>query len=359
MSKLLGLTIVLILAMLLGPVLINNPGYIKIVVAGYTAEMTLLGLVIAILVIVLAMMILWAIIKKLARWQHVSFNFFRSRRERKARQAFASGLQAYARQQWQLASEQLQLSLQEPHYLNEKRMLASYASLYAGDTVQAAKLAEALTADETNSVFLQADLLLQQDQASNATQLIATHINKTNQEPALGQLYLQALKQAGQWQQLLQAVPQALEQRWYSKEQWQHQRFVLYPAALSQLYLRHGFTEDADYWQALPAKERKSAAALLGLAWVQALAGQYEHAEKKLVQLLTLQNLPEVWPYLRQIPLGRSVLSLRREIQHWLRDNPANGYLYAVLAYLAEQEGDKEQAALAWQKVKQYQPALV
>ena len=48
MSKLLLLAAILILAMLLGPVLINNPGYIKIIVAGYTIEMTLLGLLLAV-----------------------------------------------------------------------------------------------------------------------------------------------------------------------------------------------------------------------------------------------------------------------------------------------------------------------
>lgn len=358
MSKLLLLTAVLILAMLLGPVLINNPGYIKIIVAGYTIEMTLLGLLLALLATAIVLSVLWLLVRKLARWQQLSFNFFRSRRERKARQAFATGLQAYARQQWQLASQQLQLSLQDTAFLNEKRMLASYASLYAGSTIQATELANALNADDSNSAFVQADLLLQQGQAGQACQILALHLDEAAKDVALGQLYLQALQQAGQWRQLLQTVPQAIQQRWFSKAQWQQQRFAIYPAALSQLSLQHGFSEGADYWQALPVKERKSAAAMLGLAWTQAQAGLCEQAEQKLVQALTMNDLAAAWPYLRQVPLGRSVLKLRKMVQHWLRDNPANGQLFAVLAYLAEQEGDREQAAMAWQKVKQYQPEL-
>lgn len=358
MSKLLLLAAILILAMLLGPVLINNPGYIKIIVAGYTIEMTLLGLLLAVLATVLVLSVLGLIVRKLARWQHLSFNFFRSRRQRKARQAFATGLQAYARQQWQLASEQLQQSLQDAHYLNEKRMLASYASLYAGNSSKATELATALIADDSNSAFVQADLLLQQGQAGQACQILAAQLDAAAKDVALGQLYLQALQQAGQWRQLLQTVPQAINQHWFSKAQWQQQRFSIYPAALSQLSLQQGFSEEADYWQALPAKERKSAAAILGLAWAQAQSGLCEQAEQKLVQALTLPDLPAAWPYLRQIPLGRSVLKLRKAVQHWLRDNPANGQLFAVLAYLAEQEGDREQAQMAWQKVKQYQPDL-
>lgn len=358
MSKLLLLTALLILAMLLGPVLINNPGYIKVIVAGYTLEMTLLGLLLALLAAVILLSVLGMLLKQLARWQHSSFMFFRSRRERKARQAFASGLQAYARQQWQLASEQLQLSLQDSCYANEKRMLASYASLYAGRSSEAAELATTLVADDSNSAFVQADLLLQQGQAGQACQVLAAHLDTAAKDGALGQLYLQALQQAGQWRQLLQTVPQAITERWFSKAQWQQQRFMIYPQALQQLSLQHGFSEDADFWQGLPTKERKSSAAMLGLAWAQAQIGLCEQAEQKLVQALTLDNLALAWPYLRQIPLGRCVLKLRKSVQHWLRDNPSNGYLFAVLAYLAEQEGDRDQAAMAWQKVKQYQPEL-
>jgi hypothetical protein len=38
---------------------------------------------------------------------HLSINFWRWRRQRKAQQAFEQGLQAYAKQQWQLASQHL------------------------------------------------------------------------------------------------------------------------------------------------------------------------------------------------------------------------------------------------------------
>jgi len=357
MSKLLLLTLLLVLAMLLGPLLINNPGYIKLIVAGYSIEMTLLGLVIALGLLLLAGALLFAILRHLARWQKWSFSFFRLRRQRKARAAFALGLQAYARQQWQQASEQLQLALQDPSFSTEKRMLASYASFYAGKTEQAGTLAHTLESSESNSAFVQADLLLQQGQAGEACRILAQHLSQAKQDPALGQLYLQALQQAGQWQRLLETVPQAISERWFSKDSWQQRRFAIYPAAISQLSLQ-GFSEQADYWQNLPAKERKSAAAILGQAWALAQQGLNEQAEQKLVQALTLQDLPAAWPYLRQIPLGRSVLKLRKAVQHWLRDHPANGYLYAVLAYLAEQEGDKEQATLAWQKVRQYQPEL-
>ena len=73
---------------------------------------------------------------------------------------------------------------------------------------------------------------------------------------------------------------------------------------------------------------------------------------------LQLAELPQLLPYIRQIPLGRSVLKLRKQAQHWLHEHSSNGYLYALLAYLAQQEGETEQAELALHKARQYEPSL-
>ncbi|WNO59595.1 hypothetical protein [Rheinheimera sp. MMS21-TC3] len=89
-----------------------------------------------------------------------------------------------------------------------------------------------------------------------------------------------------------------------------------------------------------------------------AQSGQNEAAEKLLVSQLQLDELPLVLPYLRKIPLGKSVLKLRKQAQHWLRDHASNGYVYALLAYLAEQEGEPQQAEIAWHKARQYEPRL-
>lgn len=357
MSKTLLLIFLLVLAMLFGPVLLNNPGYIKIIVAGYSIEMTLLGLVIALSLVIFAAVLVNYVLRKLLSWQKWSFSFFQLRRQKKAKSAFSYGLQAYARQQWQEASEQLQHSFADPQFLAEKRVLASYASFYAGNTQQAINLALTLDGSTSASAFVQADLLLQQGQAGKASQLLVEHLSDAKHDPALGQLYLQALQQAGQWQALLETLPKALNEEWFSKESWQQRRFAIYPAAISALSLQ-GFSEQAAYWQQLPAKERKSVAAILGIAWALARQGQNELAEQRLVQVLSFEQLPLAWPYLKQIPLNRAVLKLRKLAQQWLRDNPASGYLYAFLAYLAEQEGDKEQAVIAWQKVRQLQPDL-
>lgn len=358
MIKALILVAVLALAMFIGPVVTNNPGYIKLVLAGYVIEMTALGFVIVLIAGLVVLWLLVKLLKRLLRLQHVSFNFFRSRRERKARLAFADGLRAYTRRQWPQAASQMQLALQDGDFNHEKRFLAAYAAFYAGDADKASRLIAELAEDDPDRQYLEADILLHQGNAAQAARLLDTLLQQQPVDPALAELYLRALQQAGQWQQLLAAAGRAANGHWFDKASWQQQRFAIYPQAIHYLATEAGFDQQQDYWQALPAKERKSAAAALGLAWAEAAAGQTDAAEKRLVAALSLADIAPAWPHLRQIPLGHSVLRLRKQIQHWLRDHPTNGYLYAVLAYLAEQEGEPQQAKQAWQKARQYQPGL-
>ncbi|HAW91629.1 MULTISPECIES: heme biosynthesis HemY N-terminal domain-containing protein [unclassified Arsukibacterium] len=358
MIKAILLIVVLALAMFLGPVVTNNPGYIKLVLAGYVIEMTALGFGIVLTVVLVAIVLMVKLLKHLLRIQHGSFNFFRSRRQKKAQQAFANGLNAYARRQWPKAASELQQALQAGGFNGEKRFLAAYAAFYAGEYQQAKTLIADLAEDDPNRQYLEADMLLHQGHTRQAVVILEALLQHPPFDAALGQLYLRALQQAGLWQQVLTAAGRAATEHWFDKNSWRLQRFAIYPQALRHLAGEAGFEQQQDFWQVLPAKERKSAAAAVGLAWAEANAGQPDAAEKRLVAALSLADVAPAWPHLRQIQLGRSVLRLRKQIQHWLRDNPSNGYLYAVLAYLAEQEGEPQQAQQAWQKARQYQPEL-
>lgn len=357
MMRLLLLVLLLAVAMWLGPVLVNNAGYVKVIVAGKVFETTLLGLALLGMAVMLVLWLVSWLLRKLLRLQHISFNFLRWRRQRKAQQAFELGLAAYAKQQWQLAKQHLQQACADDFMLAEKHLIAGYAAFYAGDKEAANRHVQALQ-QQDSGLFLQADLLLQQGQAAQACVLLAERVQAAAEDKGLGQLYMHALQQAGQWQQLLQLVPTALKQQWFDKDNWAQQRFNIYPAAISQLSQQQRFDETADYWQALPAKERKSTAANIGRAWAMAQSGQREAAEKVLLSQLQLAELPLSLPFLRQIPLGQNVLKLRKQIQSWLHEQPTNGYLYALLAYMAAEEGEPEQAALAWQKARQYEPSL-
>ncbi len=358
MIRLALLITILGLAMLLGPVLANHPGYVMLVVAGVTIEATFVGLMLVLLLTGLACWLSWVLCKRLFDLPRLSFSFLRSRKERRARQAFQQGMLAFVRQDWQSADQYFSIAKAEPEWQKMKQIMACYSAQKHGDLAKANQLAAALEADDADNWLVVADLYLQQQQPARAVSFLSDKIVAQPKDSKLGRLWLQALTAAGQWQTLLEQVPLALKQQWYSKAQWQQLRYQLYPVAIQGLAAQGQFDENAAYWQQLPAKERKSIAATLGKVWAKAVAGQPEQAEKLLLDSLALADLTLAWPVLQQIPLGRSVLQLRKQAQHWLRDHSNNGYLYAVLSYCATQEGEADQAAHAWQKALQYQPEL-
>jgi HemY protein len=359
MIRLALFVIVLGLAMLLGPVLANHPGYVMIVVAGVTIEATFVGLILVLLGAGVAWWGLWWLLKRLFHLPRISFSFLRSRKERRARQALQQGILAFARQDWQNAHQLFEIAKSEPLWDKARLTMASYSALRAGDFAKANQRAAELDPDDTDSSLLLADLWLAQGDALKAVTVLAPKIAAEPKNQSLGRCYMAALQQAGQWQSLLEQVPLALKHSWFSKNQWVQYRYQLYPQAISALAQQGLFDEHASYWQNLNAKERKSVAATLGKVWAKAVSGQAEPAEKLLLETLALADLPLAWNVIQQIPLGRSVLQLRKQIQHWLRDHSNNAYLYAMLSYCATQEGEAEQAAASWQKALQYQPDLL
>ena len=347
------------LAMLLGPVLANHPGYVMIVVAGVTIEATFVGLILVILGLGFTWWGLWWLFKRLFHLPRISFSFLRSRKERRARQALQQGVLAFARQDWQGAHQLFGIAKSEPLWDKARLTLATYSALRAGDITTANLRAAELDPDDSDTSLLLADLWLAQGDAQKAVALLAPKIAVEPKNQSLGRCYLGALQQAGQWQTLLEQIPTAIKNQWLSKNQWVQYRYQIYPAAISGLTQQGLFDEQASYWQNLSAKERKSVAATLGKVWALALGGQVEQAEKLLLETLALADLPLAWQVIQQIPLGRSVLQLRKQLQHWLRDHSNNAYLYAMLSYCASQEGEADQAAASWQKALQYQPELL
>jgi HemY protein len=358
MMRLLFAMLLLAAAMLIGPVLANHPGYVMLVLGGVTVEATVVGMILSLTVVGCALWLVWWLVKRLFHLPTLSFSFLRSRKERRARQALQQGVLAYARHDWQAAHQAFQIARAEPEWEQLKQVLAAYSAQYAGQPMLANQTAAALDPDDATTWSVVVDLLLLQNNASAAVAYLSPKASLIGKDGQLGRLWLRALQEAGQWQTLLEQVPVAIKQQWFSKADWQTYRFTLYPAAVQGLTEKAQFDEQAAYWQALPARERKSLAVQLGKAAALAVQGLPEQAEKLLLDNLSLQDLPLAWPAVRRIPLCRSVLALRKQTQHWLRDHANHGHLYALLAYCAVQEGEAEQANHAWLKAQQFLPAL-
>ncbi|WP_337881617.1 heme biosynthesis HemY N-terminal domain-containing protein [Rheinheimera sp.] len=349
MIRLLLLVLLLCGVLWFGPVLMQNPGYLMLVLGGWTIETTLVGLALILLLVLFGLWLLWSLLKPLLAMRRWNWHPFRRRRQRKARQAFERAALALAAGRF----EQAELAFDQAEAFSDfselRRQMACYAAYQAGHPDKAMQLAQWLEDDSASSIYVKADLLLRQQQASEALALLQPAMTAEATE-LLAPLYFKALLMSGQAAGALNQVPVALEQHWCSKAQWQQLRYQLYPDAIVQLADKGAFSTDSDYWQQLPAKERKSMAAVLGQVWALARQGQAEKAEALLVDHLSFKDLADSWPVLKQIPLKRQVNQLRKQIQHWLRDHQQDALLYAALAYCAEQEGELLQAQLARQK---------
>lgn len=350
--------IVLGLAMLLGPIIVNNPGYIMLVVGGVTIEATLVNMLILIALAGLALWLFTWVLKRLLNLRHLSFSFLRSRKTRRARRAFEQGMLAYARHDFVSANQLFDIAQAEDELLKIKQTMAAYSAFFAGEVKKANQLAAQLDEDDADSWVVVADLLVRQNNPQAAVSYLQPKVPQAPKHAKLGQVWLTALKAAEQWQLLLEQIPQALKLQWYSKTQWQQQRFELYPYAVCGLSQQGLFDENQSWWTALPAKDRKSVAVVLGKAWALARQGQAEQAEQQILNSLALNDLAAAWPVLVQLPLGRSVLQLRKQLQHWLRDHSNHGHIYALLAYTYQQEGEVSLAEQSWKKALQFAPAL-
>jgi uncharacterized protein HemY len=358
MMRMAFLLILLVIAMLLGPILANHPGYVMLVVGGITIEATLVAVFFMVALVWGSLWLLKTLLTKLFHLPKVSFSFLRSRQRRRAMNALEDAQFAYVRGDWSIASERFSVAQTKLTLTPVHAAMASYAALHCNNGPLALNIALAQDKNQISTLRLQADVYMKLQQPQQVVSLLQPIFADGCRDAALAEVYLTALRDSHMWQLLLDNIQTSLQQKWFSREQWQQLRFAFYPHALQGLAQQGHAETEAASWQALPAKERKSTAAQLGQVWVLALQGQTANAESKLLSWLKLEHLVFVWPVLRLIPLGRSVVQLRKQIQQWLKEQGNHGYGYAVMAYCAQQEGETELAAQAWQKAISFQPGL-
>jgi uncharacterized protein HemY len=358
MMRIALLLLILVVAMLLGPILANHPGYVMLVVGGITIEATLVSVFFMAALAWGSLWLLKTLLTKLFHLPKVSFSFLRSRQRRRAMQALEDAQFAYVRGDWSAASERFSLAQTKLTLDPLQAAMASYAALQCNHGQLALSIALAQDKNQIRSLRLQSDVYMKLQQPQQVVALLQPIFADGCRDTELAEVFLMSLRDSQMWQLLLDNIQTSLQQKWFTRDQWQQLRFAFYPYALQGLAQQGHAETEAASWQALPAKERKSTAAQLGQVWVLAQQGQTADAEQKLLSWLTLDQLASVWPVLCQIPLGTSVVQLRKQIQLWLKEQGNHGYGYAVMAYCAQQEGETEVARQAWQKAISFQPAL-
>lgn len=338
MKKLLLIILVLlavVLAALLAPVLLDDPGHVRIDVGDYRVEMSVLVLVGLALGFWLALsLVIWLIRLPGLSWRRA--------RQTRSRRQLEHGLLALAEGDWQQAEQHLNRALRYQDspaaYLAAARAAQGQAEPERRDAWL--KLADGRFGRRHRVAGLtRARLLMAEGRASEAIRVLeALHLRKTR-HPGILRLLLQAYQDAGRWRDLRLLTP-AL-----------HKAGIVDPvradelaelAAVRELEAALDVEQLEASWHALPRTLRKARDVVMAHARRAAELGRYGLAADGLRRLLEEGPDDEALKWYstadEQDRAARIADCLR-----WLQQYPDDDGLHLALGrlYMAERDDEK------------------
>lgn len=339
MKKLLLIVLVLVAMIFtawLAPVLLDDPGHVRIDVGEYRIEMSLLVLAGLALALWLALSLGVLLIRA------PGLTLKRARQARSRRQ-LENGLLALAEGDWQQAEKCLQRAL------HQRDSAAGYLA--------AARAAQGLAEPERRDAWLQladgrfgrrhrvagltrARLLMTEGRLSEAIPILeALHLRKTRHAGIL-RLLLQAYQDAGRWRDLRLLTP-ALHKAGIVDRARADELAEL--AAVRELESALDVEALEASWRALPRALRKSRAVVLAHARRATELGRHALAEPGLQRLLNEGPDSEALKcYASADEHGRSVRIA--DCRRWLEQHPDHDGLHLALGRLYMAERDDERA---------------
>ena len=276
MIRLFLLLVVIGAAMVCGPLLAGNKGYVLIAIGDYTIEMTVISAGILALVLY---GLLWGLERLLLRLFHVrgaTRHWIAERRRRKARERTLAGTLALAEGQFKQAETLMRKSAPD-----SEQALLNYLS--------AAEAAEAQGQSERRDAYLQqaaeqhpratlavslirARLLLRQQQYAEAETLLQSLDQAHPQHPVIQQLLKECYLALGHWSPLLALLPQLSKRKQLDADELQRLQQQIYPPLFAERAANAGSEGVMALWQELPRALRQdattqaaAASALIGL----------------------------------------------------------------------------------------------
>lgn len=294
MIRILLLILLLAAALIAGPHLAGNQGYVQIVLGYYSVEMTVVSAVLLALLGYFALLLLEYLLTRLFSLGHLTRNWLGLRRSHRAQKRTRQG----------------QLALATGDYRQAERLMASSAAdseLPLLNYLGAARAADAQGHDAARDRYLQE--AMEQPQGPLASGLLAARLALRNRQPeqALSLLeplltahpkhprllshYRRALLAAQRWQPLLDLLPQLQKLKLLKPDELQQLQQLAYPARFAELAEQGGSDTLLRYWQALPRALRQNTA--LRAACCQALMRHDAHsAAAQLLQEALKQSQP-------------------------------------------------------------------
>ncbi len=339
MIRLLLLLLLLLLGLSLGPVLLNERGYVLIASSSWSMEMNFISLALVVVGAVAAFLILEWTIKWLVNLVKGTLNWLRGRKARKNKRAFAEGMAALDSADYARAAEQLD-ALDSSQFSGVDLLGAAQAAVKLGQWDKARDYWQKASEFDDTALPARMHLIeyeLQQGNSKAALERIQQLPDKQARHPRVLNLWAQSLAQAGQWQQL-----QSQLKRWkklLSDEDLQHWRKQCAEHIYAELASKEGAHPLKDYWQQLPRATRKDPAQQAAFISQLLAHGLHEDAQQALLEHQKKGPQPLLLPLFRELRLPNPAGAIKR-LESWIKADNDDPELLSVLGQLAINAGD-------------------
>ena len=350
MIRLFLLLVVIGAAMVCGPLLAGNKGYVLIAIGDYTIEMTVISAGILALVLY---GLLWGLERLLLRLFHIKGStrrWFSERRRRKARERTVAGTLALAEGQFQQAETLMRKSAPDSDQALLNYLSAAEAAQAQGQTERRdAYLQQAAEQHPRASLavsLIRARLLLRQKQYSEAETLLQSLDQVHPQHAVIQQLLKECYLALGHWSQLLALLPQLSKRKQLSADELQQLQQQIYPPLFTERAASAGRDGVMALWQELPRALRQDATTQAAAAMALIGLGDEVQAQEILlegVRRALSPSLLAVVPQLQQ-PAPKLLAQLQKSEQS---AEPSADLLQAIgILLLRQREMEQAQAYL-------------
>ena len=343
-----------VVALIVGPMLLGDKGYVLISLGDTAIEMT----VISFCILVIGAVIAWYVLSRLVMWALSlitgSHKWFGTLGERKRKRAFYDGLHAMAAGDFDTAQKSLSKTtngdFEGVNYLASAQIALTNEDLSKARyfLVQATDFPKAKVA----ATVMQARIDMAEEKYDAALEKLNELDEQERENTQVVRLKAHILAKLGKWQVLQEnlsswrkALPKADYTTWSQR---------IAKGKFAEIASKQGAGELKSYWETLPRKLRHDDA--YRAAYIQQLLDQGMHADaqKLLVEWQKRGPNSALFPLFTQLNIPDASPSLRL-LESWIKQDEENVSLYSTLGQVAFNSGDDvlaEKALLKATKMK-------
>ena len=340
-----------VVAMIVGPMVLGDKGYVLISLGNTAIEMT----VISFGILLIGALIGWYVLSRTVLWALSlvtgSHKWFGALGERKRKNAFYEGLHAMAAGDFELA--QKSLSKTTSGNFEGVNYLASAQIALTRSNVEKARYFLQQATEYPKAKVAATVMAARIDDSEGKDQQALEKLNDLDapeaENPAVIRLKAHLLAKLGKWQALQENLP--TWRKSLSKEDYTRWSQRIAKGKFAEIASKQGAVELKTYWDSLPRKLRHDDA--YRAAYVQQLLEQGMHADAQHLLVEWQKRGPNstLFPLFTQLNIPDSTPTLRL-LENWIKHDEDNVELYSVLGQVAFNSGDDVLAEKALLKAK-------